>query len=388
MTQEKTKFRSLEEVRKYLKDAAAQLKLDEQLIDRTNKQLAKFSITSAIKFLDISGDGVAKKKTLNVDFPLVKVPDAKNLQNNYKLTERLSEQYKYVSNLETEVAMSFKGTKGSALDATLGAIRKLKSDLEAKLKELFLALAKVAEGHAPKEYKTFVKGLAEELASNSHIECSDAKTVTYAALTKEGDLVFAGYIILINAISDEDKVAPTLYITIKWTVGGDVEIFVEHDFVAPSALEGGTVVENLREAIKAVANQLSLEGFSSQIGNLPAAMQLKEPIGGLRGDLFSAAPFIKTVKAQSDELIFELKPVKPAELDAIKNQLFLEVKAMLKKKKSTTVRMRSAGNQVIFNFVGLDTSGGIHPYDLDWIGNKYKLTDGQLRKIANMINNP
>lgn len=393
MTIEKTKFRSLEEVRKYLKEMQDQLRLDEQVMDKTNKQLAKIAghkVKADIKFLDISGDGKrSKKKTLNADFPVVKVPDAKTLDKNYRLAEKLSEQYKYVLNLENEVKINFKGTGGASFNETLGSIQKLKADLERHLQSIFLSLAKVAEGHAPDQYKEFVATLADELVSNNHIVCESAKTVTYASLDKAGDLVFAGYIILVNAVSDEDKVAPTLYITIKWTVGGDVEVFVEHEFVAPSLLSGGAVVENVNQAAKSIANQLSMEGFSSQIGNLPAHMQIKHPAGGLRGEIFTAAPFIKTVTAEQDELIFQLVPnVKSAQIEEIKNQLFLEVKAMLKKKRGTNVRMRVSGTQIIFNFVGLDQSEGIHPHDLDWVGDKYKLSDSQLRKIANIINNP
>jgi len=393
MQPEKTKFRSLEEVRRYLKVMQDQLRMDEQLVDKTNKQLAKIAATKVnaaeFKFLDISGDGPAKKKSINVDFPVVKVPDAKTLSKNYKLTEKLSEQYKYVINLENEVKLNFAGTNHTSIDATLGAIQKLKADLERNLKSLFLALAQVAEGHAPKEYKRFVATLAEEISNSNHIECESAKTITYAALENDGTLVFAGYIILINAVSDEEKVAPTLYIVLKWTVGGDVEVFVEHEFVAPSMLDAGTVIENVHQAAKAVANQLSLEGFSSQIGNLPAAMQLRAPAGGISGDLFSAAPYIQSVTAEQDELIFTLKPkTTKAQIEQIKNQLYLEVKALLKKKKGTTVRMRVQNLTVTFNFIGLDHSDGIHPHDLDWIGDKYKLSDAQLRKITNVINTP
>ena len=390
------KFRSLEEVRKYLKEAAEQLHLDEQIIDKNVKQLArlaakKIRAADELKIVDISGDGKSskRKRTLNVDFPMVKVPDAQTLDKNYKVAERLSEQYKYLLNLENEVKMNFKGTKGSALDTTLGSIAKLKSDVEVKLKAIFLALAQVAEGHAPKQYKQFVQSLAEEISSNDHVECESARTMTYAALNKEGDLVFAGYIILVNAVSDEGKVAPTLYIVIKWTVGGDVEIFVEHEFVAPSLLEGGDTVVNIREAAKSVASQLSLEGFSSQIGNLPVAMQIKEPVGGLRPDLFSASGLIQDVKGAKDELIFTLKPnVTVEQIEEIKGQLYQEVRALVKRKRNTTVRM-SAGNhdQIVFTFIGLDHSGGIHPQDLNFLGESYKLDDGQLRKIANVVNN-
>jgi hypothetical protein len=388
-----TKFKSLQEVRKYLNDFSKQLREEEQLIDQNAKQLAKIAskaITAAEDpdAMDISGIGTNKnkrKRTLNVDFPLVKVPNADVLKKNYAAAERLSEQYKYLQTLENEVRMNFKGTKGAALDAAIGSIRKLQQDVTASLKKLFVALSQVAEGHAPKEYKKFVKTLAEEIYSNKHVDCDSVKSMSYAALDKEGELVFAGYIILTNAVSDEGKVAPTLYVVVKWTVGGDVEIFVEHEFVAPSLLQGGETVENIQQAGKAIASQLSLEGFSQQIGNLPAELQLKER--ELKPELFSVGEHLQGVNAKEDELIFTFKSgTKPEQVKEMSMDLFQDVKSMLKKKRSTKVRMQIRGDQVVFTFVGLDVGNGVSPFDLEWLGTKFKLTLPTLRKLANTIN--
>jgi hypothetical protein len=393
------KFRSIEEIRKKIKEMMDQQRLDTQLVDKTEKALAKTAKASSLtagqtfKILDISGDGkpTKRRKTLNVDFPVVKVPNMKELTHSYQLAERLSEQYKYVLSLENEVRLNFSNVKRhNAVEDTVGSIQKLKAALEKDLKRLFASLNEVAHGHAPKEYLKFVQALATEIEENRHIECDGGKTMTYAAMGTDEDgkpaLVFAGYIILTNAVSDDGKIAPSLYIIIKWTVGGDVEIFVEHEFVAPSLLHGGTTVENLREATKAVSDQLSLEGFSSQIGNLPVSMQIRQPQSGLSPDLFTSAEFIDSVTAESDELIFTIKKNGIPKINDIAAALFMEVKAMLKKKRSTKVRMRPSGNKVVFTFTGLDSSGGIHPYDLDFLSDKYKLSDSQLRKIANIIN--
>lgn len=393
-----TKFRSLEEIKKKLAELTNQHRLDTQLVDKTTQALAKVKkITSAVDFkiMDISGDdkpGSRKKRyTMNVDFPIVKVPNKKELTHSYGLAERLSEQYKYVMNLENEVKLNFSTVnKHSSVETTLGSIRKLKSALEKDLKRLFVSLNQMANGHAPKEYLAFVQALAKEITENRRIESDSGKTMTYAAVGKDeagaSTLVFAGYIMLVNAISDEGKVAPTLYVVIKWTVGGNVEIFVEHEFIAPSLLQGGTTVSNIREAAKAVSDQLSIEGFSAQIGNLPVDMQIRYPASGLNPKLFSAAEHISSVSADVDELVFMIKPKSVKLISEIQNQLFLEVKAMLKKKRSTRVRMKVEGNKIKFSFTGLDMDGGIHLHDLDFLSDKYKLSDSQLRKIANIVN--
>jgi hypothetical protein len=247
-------------------------------------------------------------------------------------------------------------------------------------------LHEVAQKHAPKEYLGFVETIAKELGSNEYLEFQSLDTMTYVALAKDGTLIFAGYIILHNAVSDEGRVAPHVYITVKWTVGGDVEIFVEHEFIAPTLLDSGTVVTNLHQAAKAISNQLALEGFSSQIGNLPVALQMNEPAGGLRREAFSASEHISDVFAEKHELCFTLKKVTPEQRNEIKSQLFQEVKALLKKKRGTKVRMRDEGANVIFTFSDIDQSQGITPTDLEFLADRYKLSDSQLRKIVNNIN--
>jgi hypothetical protein len=49
--------------------------------------------------------------------------------------------------------------------------------------------------------------------------------------------------------------------------------------------------------------------------------------------------------------------------------------------------MRVIDNDVIFSFTNLDQSGGVTPHDLEFLEDKYRLTQQQLRKIANEINN-
>jgi hypothetical protein len=386
------KFTSLQDVRRKLEELTKQFRQDEQLIDENVKQLARVAAAGFIAagkeldFSDLSSVGGKKgKKTLNVNFPMVKVPNAQALQKNYSAAEKLSEQYKYLTNLENEVKLNFKGVKGSALDATLGSIRKLKLDVETQLRKLFNALNQVAEGHAPKEFKSFVLTLAEELQANKHIDCDGIRTMSYAAL-EDGELVFAGYIILSNAVNDEGKVAPSLYIVVKWVVGGDVSVFVEHDFLAPGLLEGGDVVESIHEAGKSVASQLSMEGFSAQIGNLPAELQLKLPKGGLNKDLFSVADHLQTVTAADDTLVFIFKPTNAEALKDMSLQLFQEVKSMLRVKRNAKVRMKIEGNKVLFTFQGLDHSGGIGPVDLDFLATKYGLDNNKIRKLVNVIN--
>ncbi len=375
------KFKNVEDVRRYLKDQANLARENEQLVNKSVKLLSKLEAVS-FEIMDISGKPT-KKKTLNVDFPVVKVPGLSKLEKDYKLAETLSERYKDLVVHENQVKLNFKDIKGDKLNELLGAFTKLKSQIEIQLKTLFTSLSNLAEGHAPKEYKTFVKNLA--LSVEEHIEFDSAKTMTYISLN-EGQLVFTSYIMLVNAISDEDKVVPHLYLILQWTVDGDVSVFVEHDFVAPSLLTGGSTVDNLQQAMRAVKYQLSLSEFSSQIGSLPVSMQLKTK-GPLGKELFSPRDNISRIDVEEHEITFVLKPgLNKAEKEQIKAQLFQEVKALLKNQKQAKIRMRESGNKIVFEIVNLDHSKGIHPYDLEHLKNKYGLKENDLRKIVNIIN--
>jgi hypothetical protein len=392
MADPKAKFRSVQEVQRYLKQQEDQLRLDFQLIDQNMKELTgmvKAAELRAIevKVLDFSGNGKKRKRSINVDFPVVDVPNKDKLEKNYRQAEQLSQQYKALVQTENDVKMTFRGATNPNFTQLMSNFTKLKADIEKKLKELFTKLSQVADGHAPKEYKAFLANLADDLNSNQHIECDSINTFTYVALGKTGELMFAGYIVLVNAVSDEGKTVPHLYVTVRWTVGGDVEVFVEHDFTEPTLLNGGSIVENTKEATKAIVTQLSLEGFSSQIGNLPLSMQMREPSGGLSKDAFSAAPFVDTIEAHKEELIFNLKPgLSTKQIDEIKMGLYLEVKTLLKNKRNAKLKMRTTGDSIEFTVSNLDQSG-VTPYDLEFLQEKYKLNDSQIRKIANEISN-
>lgn len=399
MTEPVKKFRSLEEVKRFLLDETKEFELDRQLVDRGLSQLARVikagqrkleAAPEGMQVLDIGGRGAdgKKKRTLNIDFPVVHVPNAEQLKEHYALAEKLSEQYKYITNTENEFKMNMRGADGKQYQETLGAFQKLKSQIEGTLRTLFQMLAEVAEGHAPRQYKNFVKALAEEIENNKHIECDSLKTMSYVALDKEGKLVFCGYIILQNAVNDEGKVIDHLYIAIKWTVGADVELFIDHDFVAPTLLDNGTVITSLRTAAQAIAQQMSLEGFSSQIGNLPISMQIREPAGGLSREAFSAADVIEKVDAKRDELIFVLNTSEEAKVAEAQKQIFLELRAIIRNKKGTQIRVRHqpGSNVLTFTFSNMDHTSGLHPVDLEFLEEKYKLTAPQLRKIVNIIN--
>lgn len=395
------KFRSVEEIKRWIGEQRTQFNEDRVVVEKVITRLkAACGATpqqiqaAELKILDITskGSGALRKRTMNLQFPMVKVPNADKLEKNYKIAEKLSEQYKYLQGVENELRMNFKGQ--TVKDATTqsyaevsGAITKLKNDVQAVLEKLFVALAEVAQGHAPKEYKHMMELMTKALTENAELAAESAKSMTYAALDKQGNLMFTGYIILINAINDQAKVLPALYIVLRWTVGGNVEVFVESEFVAPTLLHHGTTVENMNEITKAVERQLALEGFSSQLGQLPVDTQLRFPAtqDSLR-DAFSAKDYLKDVRAERNALIFEFKTSDREVIDSLMGQVYAEVKAMIRKKRGTTARYSVKGPVVTFTFSNLDHGSGLHPMDLEFLEDKYGLTPTQMRRITNIIN--
>lgn len=396
------KFRSLQEVKRYLDEQSQQLKEDFAVVDLGLKKLQGMAAKALkaqkiqaleIKVMDFSGDGKPKKRrTIDTNFPVVDVPNKEVLQKNYREAEKLSQQYKALVQNETEVRMTFRNATNANFTALMSNFTKLKADIEKKLRELFTALSQVAEGHAPKEYKAFVKGLADELNEKQHLDCESTSSFTYVGLTKTNELIFAGYIVLKNAVSDEGKLVPHLYVAVRWVVSGEdagtVAIYVEHDFVEPGLLTGGLVVNSLKDAVRAIVNQLALEGFSSQIGNLPINMQLKDP-GRLNRDALNPRGLVKTIEVEEDTIIFHLNNHDIEIAKEIGNQLYLELKSMLRNKRTAKLRMSFApsGDSIKFTISNLDNSSGISPHDLDFLKDKYGLSDQTLRRVANEINN-
>lgn len=381
------KFRSLEEVRRYLQEQTQELQLDQQIVDKATKQLARHITAAEPRIMDIGGEPKRNRRmTLDVNFPMVKVPQAQQLATHYALAEKLSEQYKALVNTENEIKLNFGRETGSQYKEVIGQFTKLRQQVAENLRKLLHALAQVAAGHAPKEYLQFVQGLADELATHSKLECDSIKTMTYPALDKAGKLIFGGYIILQNAVNDQGKTLPVLYIVIKWTVGEAVEVFIENEFIVPTLLESGTLVKNMREAAKVVDQQLSLEGFATQIGTLPVSMQISDPVGGMKPEAFSAKDYIRDIRGAKDSLIFTLNTEEPEKVEEIQTQIYMELKSLLKKKRSTRISVRPHGNTLTFSFSNLEHAGGIHPHDLEWLEDKYKLSDTALRRICNEIN--
>ena len=256
-------FKTLNDIQKYLDDTQKKLSLDFHAVDDAILMLKANKVSSATVDLDLTGDPNRKyeKRPIKVDFPLAKVPNAKQLEKDYWLAEKLTKQYNELLLNESSMKVVFTNATNANYLKLAMYFSKLKKDIEKKLRELFKELNRVAEGHAPVEFKKFIAFVAKNLDDNQHIECDNISTFTYASMNKKRELVFAGYIVLHNAISDEGNMIPSLYVTVAWTVGGGAEIFVEHEFIPPMMLNWRCECQELERRSKRNYRTIDIRRF-------------------------------------------------------------------------------------------------------------------------------
>lgn len=374
-----TQFRSIEEFKRFVDKLAVEIKDDVKLAEDTAKKLQARIIKADVEMevLDISQDAAPatrQKRTTKTDFPVVTVPNKDKLKKNYAVAERMERQYQLLLQTEADLISSFPKAANANAKAVLKSLQGLKADLEQALRKLFISLNAVATRHAPKEYTKFVKSIADSL--NEKLEFDSLDSFTYAALTQEDELIFTGYIVLRNAVSNEGTIAPHVYVAISWVVNGSIKVYVDHDFLLPTNLKHGTTVKDSKDALRSIETQLALEGFSSVIGALPATLRLKQTVDELRKGL-TMRKYVTSIVARENELVFKVTDTK------IANDLYRELKTSTKK--GTLIRMRVKANEIVFVFSDRGNPGGISPLDLSYLQDTYGLSEAQLRRITNAI---
>ena len=368
-----TQFRSIEEFKRFLSTLEKEIDTGIKEALETSKKLA-----ASFEFILDETPAPKRAKTTKTDFPVVSVPNKDKLTKNYALAERLERQYQSLLQTEADMLTTFPAAKNANAKGVMRHIAELKADLEVAMRKLFEALNSVAENHAPKEFKKFMTTLASGVSE--HIDYDDLSTVMYAAMTKDDELIFTGYLIITNALSDEGTTAPNLYIAVAWTVNGTIKIFVDHEFLMPTNLKHGVVIKDSKGALASVQRQLALEGFSSAIGSIPAEVRLRTTVDDLHRGL-SMKTSVKSIKSQDGSLVFVVSDL------SVANQLYQELKASVSR--GTQIRMRTkksgAGGEIIFTFTDRNKDSTVSVQDLEFLQTTYNLTQQQLRRIANEI---
>lgn len=399
------KFRSLEEVNRWIREQQDEVAAISSIAEQQIKLLSKRVL--AYEVIDITGDPTLLKqqkkrarKSLVIDttFPTVKVPNVRELTKKYKILEELHTKYLTVEEAVASITLEFSNRRGDQVEKTIGDLTKLKASVEKVMRELFDAISKVAHAHAPEKFKLYVEAIAEELEKT--LQYKSSTSALYVAPEETGKLVFVAYLILQNVVNDEDEEAPTLYIAIKWIVGGAVTIHVDHEFTMPARLSNGVAVASLHDAARAINRLLAIEGFAAQIGTLPVSMKLKHPMRDLTKDNFILKEFISKIVVDKNMISFDLvKGLTSNQYEGVKDQIFYDLKTHLK---VTTMREKSnlkvikkpritllpvKGVRLTFRIGDVAGAAQLDTEDFEFLADKFGLSHSDLLKVTNVINN-
>lgn len=322
----------------------------------------------------------------------VQVPNLKKLQSHYALAEELYERHRSIESMEAQLEMQFPTRRGEAYNETLQAMQRLRAKIAGHLKTALDFLSTVADKHVPQQfvkYNAAVAALVEE-----HCIYKSANSFMYVSVDDEGYLLFTNYLMLTKVVNDEGDVAPHLYISIQWHLNTEpsIRIDLNHEYELPNKLIGsGEAIGSVGEAARALKDMLTLESFSSALGVVPLALQLKVSPEKLSSEMFSYRDVIDKVIVDTNSISFKLR--KEVNTDAFEDEvayrLWKELKALTKSRdvKVTYERDTINGIRVLtFKIVTIAKGGSLNTTDIEFLRDRFGLSNGSLNKIARIIN--
>jgi hypothetical protein len=398
------KFRYIDDVSRFLDTMAEEVDDTDKLIKVYQTQLAylkrpgaaiKAALVKAAEMeMTITQDGDKKsylKRKIDNELPKIELPTGglKKLKEQYALSEDLYEKHRTLEAVETQIAMQFPDRRGEAYAKTMESLNELKSKVAKQLKSVLGFLNEIAAKHVPKTFEKYIDAVRQEV--QEHVFFEDYDLFLYVSISPEGEIVFTYYLMLKNATNDEGEVTPTLYISVQWIVGQTTTIHLNPEYELPNQLlkEGGTEVGSAGEAVKAISDLLAIEDFSSSLGTVPLSTQLRKPASELKPEMFTYKDFIQKLEVDNDKLVFKLrKGIDAEQLKEIGYALFQEVKSLFKNSRTAKVRMKPSTTQIEFTVTNIAKGAEVSTYDAEFLVDKFGISEQQLRKIVNVLNNP
>lgn len=395
------KFRYVDDVTRFLDEMRIEINESGQVIKQQQMSLAHLKIkalASGVTFEIAPRDAKQERTTLRkmksvIDPSLTKVvvPSLSKLKTQYALAEDLYEKHRTLEALETQLAMQFPDRRGESYQKAEGGLHELKGKVAEQLKTVLTFLNEVASKHVPKTFTAYMNAVADLISEE--VIFRDSDLFLYVSVTDEGALVFSYYLMLIDAINDDGQTSPHLYISVQWIVGDSVYVQLNHEYEVPNALlrAGGTPVSDAGHAVKAISELLTIEQFSTGLGNVPLALQMKIDPSKINTNMFSFKDFIKSISVNEDSIAFTLRKgiADEKELDEVGYQLYKEIK-LLVKGKDAKVRMAidksGSVRKIVFTISKVATGGEFNAYDAEFLRDKFSLSDAQLRKVVNILN--
>ena len=401
------RFRYIEDIKRFLDKMNTDLKQNESLLDQRQQLLASqldkvdpnlikdipvFNLSPAERKEQIE---LIKKLRSKIEPALARVvvPNMKKLASQYKMAEELYAQLRAVDQCETQLNMVFQSKRGDQFEETNAQIGAVRARIEDQMKRCFKFLSDVAHKHTPLEFKSYAVMIADMV--NEHVIFKDSESFMYVSVTPEGDLAFTSYLMLRDVANDEGRVAPHLYISVQWVLGPTPRVVVDlnQEYEVPNNLLGsGELVTSVGDAVKCIAEMLTLENFSSALGVVPLALQMKVDPTSLTTDVVSYRDLVSKVivDENTSSVSFCLRKAAdvPEVLTEIGAQIYKELKAALRHKGvRLTMKQATVGSSkiLIFTIVRVADGDELTHYDLEFMRDKFGLSSVQLRKIATIL---
>lgn len=341
---------------------------------------------------------VRQQKKVDVRLNKVVIPQVSKLKTQYGLAEDLYKQWQVLEATETQLQMQFRDSRD--LPRALDGLQQLKTKVKDSLQEVFKFLNSVAQAHVPRAFQEYVVALAAELSD--HVVFRDSKTFLYVHASDSGSLVFSAYIMLEDALSESGSIAPTLYVTIQWNQGSVGEepylkLWLTNEFELPQDLirrGDGHSVSNVASATRVLGQLLDLENFSSSIGTIPLSLQLKIDPQTITKRNFSFRDYIQSVSVDHARQVLRVtfsraKGVDKNSVQQMARVLYPEVKEMFKDSRTRRIRMKPLRENdnwhIDFTVTEWAKSGQMTLQDVEWMKDKFGVTDQQLRRIAQLM---
>ena len=233
------KFRRIEDIQRYLDDMSHDIEVSRKLTDQHQKLLSSAAVlrptaklrqvlgstfTRALIEFDVTPGGAPARKPRgaadkSVVAPQIKkvvIPKLAELAKQYALLEELHQQRVTLDSIETQLSMQFgEKRRGPAYEKAEGAVNALRAKVDEQLEKVLSFLREVAAKHLPKEFTAYVDAVVEAIEARVVFEGSER--FVYVSV-RDKALLFTEYVVLANAVNEDDQVAPHLYIVIQWQV--------------------------------------------------------------------------------------------------------------------------------------------------------------------------
>ncbi len=384
-------FRSLPEIDKFLSDLKTKLDDVDSLLKQYQSQFARQTATLEFKINTDKPTDVKTFKSTKVD--KIVIPKIDTLRKNFAIVQELSDTVAELDTVYNNVSVNFRSLRGSA--DLLKKIKALKASAEVKMNRALSFLDTVGNKYAPTQFKDIVQSTMNFLVTV--LDYKKSTNYLYAFETPTSDIAFCFYVKLSNLVDDDGEQYPEMYLAFtnvlkaksadKSKLDSSYYVTTLNSFSVPNSFSFGKEVSNQSEAVAAISSLLDLDNVSNAIGIIPHGL---DPSKVVRKN-FKDSTKIARIIVEPTAFIFELiKSVKKAEANSIISSLYMDIKGLVSKVKGANIKVKitnADGRYTIrYSLSNLATENQVSTNDLDWLQERFNLSDDKLRKIVRELN--